>query len=159
MELSKNFSLEELVKSATATKYGIDNTPNNEQIVNLRDLCHHILQPARDIYGKPIIINNGFRSVALNGAMANEGYKVSATSQHMSGEAADITDVDKNQNKLLFDVLYKQGAYDQLIWEDGNDRYPDWIHVSYKKSGNRKQVLRMRNGSTTHIQYNSVKWA
>ena len=156
MQLSKNFTLAELTRSATADKYGVDNTPSAAQIENLKRLCVDCLQPARDVYGKPVIINSGFRSVALNSAMAKEGYKVSATSQHMSGEAADIRDAVRHENKALFDVFFKRGVYDQLIWENGNDQYPDWIHVSYRKTGNRKQALRMRGGATTHRKYDPL---
>jgi hypothetical protein len=159
MQLSNNFTLAELTASSTAVKYDVANTPNHAQTVNLRDLCVHVLQPVRNIYGKPIIINNGFRSVALNSAMAKEGYKVSATSQHMSGEAADIRAQNKAENKALFDVIFRRGIFDQLIWEDGNNDYPDWIHVSCKTSGNRKQALRMKNGSTTHKNYDLIKWS
>ena len=157
MQLSKNFKLEEFVKSAIATKYGIDNTPNAVQLENLTNLCVDCLQPVRDEYGKPIIINSGFRTAALNAAMEKDGYRVSKTSQHMLGEAADIRDADKKQNKALFDVILKRGVFDQLIWEDGNSKYPDWIHVSYRK--NRKQVLRMLNGVTTHRKYDLTKWS
>jgi len=157
--LSKNFRLSELTRSATAEKYRINNTPTESHIENLRRLCVYCLQPARDKYGKPIVINNGYRSVALNNAMKKEGYLVSATSQHCLGEAADIRDVDKKNNKALFDVFFKLGNFDQLIYEDGNDQYPDWIHVSYKKSGNRKQALRMKNGKTIYRKYNLVRWS
>ena len=156
MQLSKNFSLAELTRSATAAKFGIANTPNAEQVENLRALCVDCLQPARDLYGKPVIVNNGFRSQALNSAMARSGYRVSANSQHLHGKAADIRDADKTKNKKLFDVLLERGVFDQLIWEDGGDQYPDWIHVSYRKTGNRKQALRMRAGATTHRKYNPL---
>ena len=158
MQLSKNFSLEEMARSATATSKGISNTPDAMEIARLRALCADCLQPARDIYNKPIFINNGFRSAALNRAMEQAGFKVSATSQHMLGEAADIRDADRTKNKALFDVLFNLGNYDQLIWEDGNDNHPQWIHVSYKINGNRKQILRMLNGRTTHRNYDGINW-
>jgi len=154
MQLTENFKLSEFVKSATADKYNIDNTPSATHIKNLKNLCVNCLQPVRTQYGKPIIVNNGFRSPALNEAMKKDGYKVSENSQHLLGEAADIRDMDKTKNKALFDTIFNFGVFDQLIWECGTDKYPDWIHVSLKKSKNRKEVLRINsNGVTTHRKY------
>ena len=162
IQLTKNFSLAEFIRSATTTKYGIDNTPNVTQIENMKTLCEMCLQPVSELYGKPIIINNGFRSPELMAAMKKEGYNVSATSQHAKGEAADIRDADKKNNKKLFDTILKYGIFDQLIFECNkgniNQEYPDWIHVSCKKTGNRKQVLKMVDGKTTHRNYDYVKW-
>ena len=160
MQLSKNFTLAELTRSSTAAKRGIANTPNAAQIENLRILATRCLQPARDAYGKPITVNNGFRSQAVNVALKKEGWHPSDTSQHMTGEAADIRcAADKANNKELFDIIWKSGNYDQLIWEDGDDKFPDWVHVSFKLSGNRQQILRMRSGRTTHRKYNGTNWA
>ena len=159
MQLSKNFTLSEFTRSATAIKYGISNMPNNTQIENLKTLCALCLQPVRDLYGSLIMINNGFRSIQLNDAMKRDGYKVSTTSQHMNGEAADIRDTKKKNNKKLFDTILAHGIFDQLIWEDGNDAYPDWVHVSCKKNGNRKQILRMKNGITIYRKYDLKKWS
>jgi len=159
MQLTENFKLSEFVKSATADKYKIDNTPSATHIENLKNLCVNCLQPVRVKYGKPIIINNGFRSPALNEAMAKEGYKVSDKSQHMLGEAADIRDAAKTKNKALFDAIFNFGVFDQLIWESGTNQYPDWIHVSYRKTNNRKEVLRINSdGVTTHRIY-ELKWS
>jgi len=156
MQLSKNFKLDEFVVSDIAIIRGINNTPNNIQIENLRNLCIDCLQPARDVFNKAIRINSGFRSAELNEALREANYKASPTSQHMSGEAADITAADKKNNKALFDIILKRGVFDQLIWENGDNQNPDWIHVSYRK--NRKQILRMLNGSTTHTAYDLTKW-
>jgi len=159
VKMSKNFTLLELIKSATAEKYKISNLPNDEQIEHLKTLCTMCLQPVRDLYGLPIIVNNGFRSPELNLAMKNDGYIVSENSQHLKGEAADIRDAQIRNNKNLFDTIYKYGVFDQLIWEDGNDSYPDWVHVSCIKTGNRKEILRLKNGSTIYRKYDMVKWS
>ena len=159
MQLSENFKLIEFVKSAVAEKYKIDNTPTPAHIENLKRLCVNCLQPVRDKYGKPIIVNNGYRTEELNLAMRKEGYKVSDTTQHVVGEAADIRDADKTKNKALFDAFFNFGVFDQLIWECGTDQYPDWIHVSYRKSNNRKEVLRLNSDGKKIDKIYELKWS
>jgi hypothetical protein len=159
-QLSKDFSLSEMTKSGTAARYGLSNAPTAVHICNLKNLCAACLQPIREIYGKPVFVSNGYRSLAVNNKMREVGYKTSFTSQHMLGEAADIQDnASRHENRELFDVIYKSGLYDQLIWEDGNDASPDWVHVSYKQTGNRRQAIRMKNGVTTHRKYDLKKWS
>jgi len=86
MQLTKNFNLGELTHSITARNRGIKNEPNQEQIENLKALCEKVLQPLRDKINRSIIISSGFRSKELNTAIGG-----AKTSQHMAGEAADIT--------------------------------------------------------------------
>ena len=85
MQLSKNFSLAELIRSNTAVTLGLDNSPPKSVIDNLKTLCERILQPLRDFFGVPITISSGYRCAALNKAVGG-----SSSSQHMTGEAADI---------------------------------------------------------------------
>ena len=85
MELSKSFTLNELTKSQEATRLGIDNTPSDEHIENLKILCENILQPIRDFYGMPVSISSGYRSVALCEAIGS-----SSKSQHTKAQAADF---------------------------------------------------------------------
>ncbi len=92
MNLSANFKLSELIKSETAIRMDIDNTPNQEQIESLRLLCENILQPVRDHFGKPVKISSGFRCSALNQAAGG-----SATSDHCKGQACDF-EIDAAQN-------------------------------------------------------------
>jgi len=134
MQLTKDFSLSEMTNSRTATANNIQNVPNDEQIANLRALCVQVLQPARDKIGRAITINSGFRSLALNSILS----KASSTSQHLQGEAADITMSDKNSNMELFAIIRDLGNYDQLI----DEKNFSWIHVSWKRAGNnRKQAF------------------
>lgn len=102
MYLSKHFTLDEMLKSPTAARLGIDNTPNAEQLENLRDLVEYILEPLRLHYGRAIIVTSGFRCQKLNKAVGG-----SATSQHATGQAVDIRSVsDKREdNKELFDMI------------------------------------------------------
>ena len=82
MKLSKNFSLNEMTKSQTALRRGIDNEPTNDEIDNLRILCEYVLQPVREHFGKPVTINSGFRSKELNKAIGG-----STTSDHCKFQA------------------------------------------------------------------------
>ena len=117
--------MNEMIRSATAKRYGIDNTPTPEIKANLKLLVEKVLDPLREAWGAPIIVDRGYRCGRLNKIL-----KGSSTSQHLLGQAADIRTVsDKPEdNKRLFDLIRKLGLpYDQLI-----DEYNyNWIHVSY----------------------------
>lgn len=141
MQLSPHFKLVEFTRSATAQARHIDNTPNEEQIKNLKFLCDNVLEPLREQFG-PIIIGSGFRCPALNTAVG--GVK---NSQHTSGEACDIHLPSIEVGKKYFEFLKKLPIFDQLIWERNNPRSNHyWIHVSIKRSGkNRKQVIPLLN--------------
>ena len=139
MQLTKNFTLEELVHSDTADAKGIDNTPTQEIIDNLKELAENVLQPIRDKWGKPLIINSGYRCKELNKAIGGV-----STSQHQRGQAADIEAGTNDDNKELFYMISdmiedKEIIVDQLLDEA---RY-SWIHVSYNKDKNRNQILHL----------------
>ena len=138
MELSKNFTLNELIKSQEATRLGIDNTPNEEQIKNLKILCENILQPLRDYYGMPLSISSGYRSAALCEAKGS-----SAKSQHTKGQAADF-EIFGIPNKEIADFIVENFDYDQCILEFWNENEPNsgWVHCSYSLNANRKQYLK-----------------
>ena len=130
MRITKNFTLEELTKTST----GITNEPNKEELQALITLSGKVLQPLRDIYGKPITVNSGFRSYAVNRAVGG-----ARNSQHSKGEAADLTVHTKEGNKELFEIIKNELEYDQLI----NEYDYSWIHVSYRAGSNRKQILKI----------------
>lgn len=140
MKLSKNLSLKEAIKSNTATRLGIDNTPEQWEINNLRAVADNVFQPLRDHFGVPIGVSSGYRCKALNKAIGGSKY-----SQHMIGEALDL-DADIYgglKNSEIFNYIKKNLEWDQMIWEFGDDEEPDWVHVSYKEAGNnRKQIKR-----------------
>lgn len=142
MKIGKHFTLEEL----TVTDTGIANIPNDVQRVNLRNLVTAVLDPVRDILKAPIKVNSGFRSKAVNSKVGG-----SATSQHLTGEAADL---DCYDNAELFAIIRENTEFDQLIWEGGNDAFPAWVHVSYKTQGNRNEVLKMtkKNGKSIYTR-------
>ena len=136
MKLSQNFSLKELVASQTADRKGIDNTPTDEHIENLKLLCENVLQPIRDEWGV-VSVSSGYRSQALCQAIGSV-----STSQHARGQAADF-ECYSVDNRELFDWITQNLKFDQAILEfyDG-DPNSGWIHVSYNEDGNRKQTLR-----------------
>lgn len=132
----KYFTLSELIKSNTAIKNKIDNTPDENQKQNLIALVENILDPLREAYGKPIIVTSGFRCTKLNKLVGGV-----STSQHQTGEAADIRTKEDTvaANKELFQLIQKLDLpFDQLI----NEHNFDWVHVSYSDR-NRKQVLKV----------------
>ena len=138
MNLSKSFTLNELTKSQEATRLGIDNTPNEEHILNLKLLCENVLQPIRDFYGMPLSVSSGYRSAALCEAIGS-----SSKSQHTKGQAADF-EIFGVANKDLADFVVKNLDYDQCILEFLNENEPNsgWVHCSFNSSGNRKQFLK-----------------
>lgn len=137
MQLSKNLSLAEVVRSESAKRRGIKNMPTPEHLENLKKLAEKIFQPIRDHFGIPIHVSSGYRSKELNAAIGG-----SATSQHCKGEALDL-DMDGTSvtNKQVFEFIKDNLPFDQLIWEFGDNNNPDWVHVSYG-SRNRKEILR-----------------
>jgi hypothetical protein len=143
MILSKNFTLNELTKSQEATRLGIDNTPNEEHILNLKLLCENILQPIRDFYGMPLSVSSGYRSAALCEAVGS-----SSKSQHTKGQAADF-EIFGVHNRELSDWIVNNLDYDQCILEFWNENEPNsgWVHCSYSKESNRKQYLKAQKVS------------
>lgn len=128
----KYFTIEEMTKSSTAKANGIDNTPSEEGVLKLQKLIEAVLDPLREWYGKPIKVNSGYRCEALNKAIGG-----AKSSQHMLGEAADITVGSKEENEKLFNYIKDNLEFDQLI----NESNFSWVHVSYREGRLRKQVL------------------
>ena len=136
MNLSRNFSLQELIKSDTAIRKGIDNNPNADQIEKLKLLCENILQPVRDHFGR-VKVTSGFRSSELCAAIGS-----SVNSQHARAEAADF-EVIGTDNAELADWIHKNLSYDQLILEFYTPGEPNsgWIHCSWIPEGRRASFL------------------
>lgn len=145
-QITKNFTLAELIYSATAVKKGIDNKPTEEHYKNMVSLCKNVLQPLREKLGKPINVNSCYRCPKLNAAVGG-----AKTSQHCNGQAADI-EINGMSNYDLACYIRDNFEFDQLILEfcDNlkNDKNAGWVHVSYKDSGNRKQVLTINKSGT-----------
>lgn len=129
----KYFTVAEFVRSETADRLAIDNRLPKELLPNVQALINNVLDPLREAYGKPITINSGYRSPALNKAV-----KGSATSDHMKGCAADITGGSPKENKRLFYLIQELGLpFKQLI----DEKNFAWVHVSYQEGTNRGQIL------------------
>jgi zinc D-Ala-D-Ala carboxypeptidase len=152
MQLSENLSLAEVMRSETAKRKGVSNMPTPEHIENFKKLAENIFQPIRKHFGKPIHISSGYRSAALNKAIGG-----ASSSQHCTGEAIDI-DMDGTAiaNAEIFNYIKNNLSFDQLIWEFGTDKNPDWVHVSYESTGKqRKQILKAvkQGGKTSYVPY------
>ena len=137
MNLSRNFTLQELIKSDTAIRKGIDNNPNADQIEKLKRLCENVLQPVRDQFGR-VKVTSGFRSPELCLAIGS-----SINSQHTKAEAADFECVGVD-NAEVADWVYKNCQTDQLILEYYTPGEPNsgWIHASWVEFNPRAQYLR-----------------
>ena len=132
--ISKHISYKEATGSNYAKQYGIKNKTDDEQVENMQLLAEKVFEPVREWVGCPIKVNSMFRSLELNTAL-----KGSQTSSHMKGEAMDITSMGGKSNLEMFHYIRTELDFDQLIWEFGKE--PKWLHVSYNKDKNRKQVL------------------
>lgn len=157
-QLTPNFTLLEMLRSATADKHGIAEQyePSDKIVAALTLLCEKVLQPLRDYLGDKypnsyIKVNSGYRSPQVNALQP----KASKTSQHMQGEAADIIFIYNKtvRNDLLVDALIhllgsKTIPFDQVIWEYGNSaKNPEWVHISYNSDGQQRGVqLRPKGG-------------
>ena len=149
MKISNNISYSEAIRSNTATRRGIDNTPRDYEITNMVGIAENIFEPLINWVGGPIKINSMFRCEELNTAIGG-----SSRSQHCQGRAIDVDDTFGNKtNAEMFNYIKENLNFDQLIWEFGDDTNPDWVHVSYvSKEENRNRILKASriNGKTTY---------
>tara|TARA_Y100000593_G_scaffold92771_1_gene185445 strand:+ start:858 stop:1316 length:459 start_codon:yes stop_codon:yes gene_type:complete len=152
MQLSKNFSLQELIKSQTAERKGIDNTPSPEHQENLKLLCTSILQPIRDHFSRVVSVSSGYRSPALCEAIGSK-----TTSQHARGEAADF-EIFGLSNKTLADYIDSELHYDQLILEYWKESDPNsgWVHCSFSQGKNRRQYLKAYKDENNKTRYEPI---
>jgi len=138
MRISKNITYKEAIHSNTAKRLGIDNTPNDQQIANMKVIAEKVFEPLRQWVGGPIKVTSFFRSVETNKAIGG-----SSRSQHCLGCALDLDDVfGYKTNAEMFYYIKEYIDFDQLIWEFGDDNNPNWIHVSYVEDNNRGRVLK-----------------
>ena len=137
--ISEHISYEEATESATAERLGIENIPSEEAIAAMKLIARKVFEPLRKFWKWPIWISSFYRCPEVN-----KGLRGSKTSQHMSGEAMDIDAQVYGHltNRDVFEYIRGNCQFDQLIWEEGTDLEPAWVHVSYSAKGNRMQVLR-----------------
>ena len=139
MKISDHITYAEAIHSNTAKRRGIDNTPNEIQVLSMKLLADKIFEPLREWVGGPIKVNSFFRSITLNEAIGGV-----ASSQHCKGQAIDIDDVyGRKTNADMYHWIQMNLDYDQMIWEFGTDVQPNWIHISYvSKEENRNKCLK-----------------
>ena len=141
MKLTANITLDELTKSQTAERKGINNNPSPQQIENIKALAVNILQPVRSHFDKPLIISSGFSCAQL---CIEIGSKI--TSQHVADNDAAAADfeIPGVDNRELATWIKNELEFDQLILEFYRDNEPTsgWIHCSYSSNNNRNQCLR-----------------
>lgn len=143
MKLTQHFTLEEFTRSQTAARLGIDNTLNpaffadSVVIANLKNLCTQVLEPLRRRIDKPIVISSGYRCPVLNRAVGGV-----ANSQHLTGQAADITIPSVAEAREWMRWIMDNTSFDQLILER-NSRGTHWLHVSCRTdiTQNRHHVI------------------
>ena len=127
MKISDHISFKEAIRSDTAKRLNIDNSPNSYQISNMMGTALKIFEPLREWVGGPVKINSFFRCEKLNRAIGG-----AKRSQHMEGRAMDLDDTFGHKtNAEMYKFIKENLNFDQLIWEFGDDENPDWIHVSY----------------------------
>ena len=155
--ISKHISEKEATKSITALRLGIDNTPDGDTLNNMKIVAEKAFEPLREWVGGAIKINSFYRSSALNEAIGGASDKSGRqTSQHCKGQAIDIDDIYGHKtNKEMFTWIKNNLDFDTLIWEFGNEDNPDWVHVSYVKGDNKKEILKAikKGKKTIYVPY------
>mgnify|MGYP006120956245 CR=1 FL=1 len=148
--ISQHISDKESVYSRTAIRKNIDNTPTEEHRENMCILAEQVFEPLRSYAGGPIKINSFYRSPDLNKAIGG-----SSKSQHCNGQAIDIDDTfGRLTNAEMYQFIKEHLDFDQMIWEFGTEKNPDWVHVSFVKEGiNRNRCLKAykENGKTKYM--------
>jgi len=138
MRISDHVSYKEAIRSNTAKRKGIDNTPTAMHRVQMMNIANEVFEPLREWVGGPIKINSFYRSPKLNKAIGG-----STKSQHCNGQAMDIDDTfGKKSNAQMYGWIKDNLDFDQMIWEFGDDDNPDWVHISYVGEGNRNRCLK-----------------
>jgi len=148
--ISKHISYKEAIKSNTALRLNIDNTPDSISLTNMTGVAYNIFEPLRLWVGGPIKINSFYRCPKLNKAIGG-----SKRSQHCEGRAIDIDDTfGYKTNAEMFHYIKDNLNFDQMIWEFGDDNNPAWVHVSFDSlEGNRGRLLKAikENGKSKYI--------
>ena len=149
MNLTANFTLSELTKSETALRHGMDNTPGEIEIENLKRLAEKVLQPVREHYQRGVKVNSGYRAPEVNQKVGG-----SRTSDHCKGQAADI-EIPGVANADLAQWITENLDFTQVILEFYTPGIPDsgWVHVSYDPQNLKKQALTAvkQNGKTVYL--------
>ena len=135
IQLTDHFSLEEMTNSETAQRLGISNTPTEQNIECLRNLCINVLEPLRAYMKRPLHVNSGYRCPDLNKAVGGV-----LTSQHQEGKAADIAANNLKDGRKMLEYVAAELVFDQCFVETNGIDF--WLHVSYvtPEEENRYQI-------------------
>ena len=159
MKISKHISYKEGIRSTTAKRLGIDNTPTDYHRTNMEVIAEKIFEPLRTYVGGPIRINSFYRCDELNAAIGGASKiidgKKRQTSQHCQGRAMDIDDTYGHKtNAEMYEFIKANLDFDQLIWEFGDENNPDWVHVSYvSEDSNRNRCLKAYKDKNKKTRY------
>jgi zinc D-Ala-D-Ala carboxypeptidase len=149
MNLTPNFTLSEMVKSETALRHNMDNTPGEKEIQSLQTLAEKVLQPVRDAFQRGVKVNSGYRAPAVNQKVGG-----SPTSDHCKGQAADI-EIPGVPNVNLARWIVENLEFTQVILEFYTPGVADsgWVHVSYDPANLKKQALTAvkKDGKTVYL--------
>jgi len=148
--ISKHISYHEGTYSQTGVRRNLDNTPNEDQLKCMKEVSENLFEPLREWVGGPIKINSFFRGEPVNTAIGG-----STRSQHMKGQAIDIDDTFGHKtNAEMYHYIKDNLDFDQLIWEFGTDKNPNWLHISWvSHRPNRKKltIAKKVDGRTKYI--------
>ena len=148
--ISKHISYHEGTYSQTGVRRNLDNTPNEDQLKCMKEVSENLFEPLREWVGGPIKINSFFRGEPVNTAIGG-----STRSQHMKGQAIDIDDTFGHRtNAEMYHYIKDNLDFDQLIWEFGTDKNPNWLHISWvSHRPNRKKltIAKKVNGRTKYV--------
>ena len=148
--ISKHISYKEATHSNTALRRNLDNTPNDQQLKCMKEIAENLFEPLRKWVGGPIKVNSFFRGEPVNTAIGG-----STRSQHMKGQAIDIDDTFGHKtNAEMYHYIKDNLDFDQLIWEFGDDKNPNWLHISWvSHRPNRKKltIAKKVNGRTKYV--------
>jgi len=139
-----NFTISELIASTTAAQYRINNYPDVQSLDNLLLLIVNCLQPCRELLKRPMIVTSGYRCKLLNQKVGG-----SSKSEHLQGKACDFIITGMNPADIVSKIRHSDIEFNQLIEEHGANG--SWVHISYNKGFNRKEVLRYKNGIYTKL--------
>jgi len=149
-KISKHISYHEGTYSRTGERRDLDNTPSEDQLKCMNEVAENLFEPLREWVGGPIKINSFFRGEPVNTAIGG-----SRKSQHMKGQAIDIDDTFGHKtNAEMYHYIKNNLDFDQIIWEFGTDKNPNWLHISWvSHRPNRKKltIAKKVNGRTKYI--------
>lgn len=148
--ISKHISYKESTRSRTALRRNINNTPDDDQLKCMEEVAENLFEPLREWVGGPIQINSFFRCEELNRAIGGDG-----RSQHVKGQAIDIDDrYGHKTNAEMYNYIKDNLDFDQLIWEFGDDKNPNWVHISWvSHRPNRRKVSKAYKDNKGRTRY------